>query len=110
MIDGWITTPRLVQTWELSVRPTFYFSDTPWDVVLKRVGITVATNGVMVILVIVVTLVVVRHAYQARNYNSGVPSAASLLALLLHPLAGLFMLIGTGALSASFDREGKCVD
>lgn len=105
-LTGWTTTPRMLATWEESMAPAMRFpGEGEGTAYAERVGKSMIVSGLAILLLIVTTLFVVRHAYQARQFNSGVPSSASLLATLLHPLAGLFVLVCSGSLEASLELD-----
>jgi heme/copper-type cytochrome/quinol oxidase subunit 2 len=105
MLNGWLTTPSLFVTWEDSLKPSLAFSDRSWDNTVRGLGAMLLVTGIMLVVVVVVTLFVVRHAYQARDFNCAVPTTVSLFALPLHPIAGLFVLVCSGALEYSMKKE-----
>ena len=65
------------------------------ELVLRMGRASIAT-GVFVLVVVVLAIHVCVKAYQARDYHYGIPSAASLLATLVHPVFGCVALWCTG--------------
>lgn len=65
----------------------------------EAAGRAAVVSGIALIVVVAAALYVAIGAYQARDYNYGIPSAAALVvACTTHPLLGLAILVCSGAL------------
>ena len=106
-----LTTVSLLSAWKQAVVPVVKkgfgggeaagAGRRPMHEVLRSLGDASLVTGLVLFVVVVVGLFVVTRAYVARDHNYGIPSAATLLATLVNPLAGGLVLVCSGAFEES---------